>query len=58
MASIGSKRSGNARDPALIDCRRVVPLVVIVGAIDLPVDGIGAGAIYRARRVYARIQLQ
>src|SRR5229473_382256 len=38
----------DSRDTALIHCGNVVPEVVVVNAVDLPVDLIGAGSIDRA----------
>src|SRR5713101_3118292 len=40
--------TGNARDPALINRRDVVPEVVVVHPIDLPVDLVGASSVERA----------
>ena len=35
----------NSRDTALVDCGNVMPKVVVVDAVDLPVDLVGARAV-------------
>src|SRR5258708_37921829 len=45
--------TSNARDTALIDRRDVVPEVVVVHAVNLPIDLIGAGGGSRARTPHA-----
>src|SRR6266516_2532297 len=45
-------RACNPGDATLIDGRNVVPEIVVVHAVDLPIDLIGAGAIERAEAAH------
>ena len=45
-------RTGDSRDTALIDRGDVVPEVIIVHAVDLPIDLIGSGSIERPETAY------
>ena len=49
----GQDDAGDAGDAALVDGGDVVPEVVVVDAVDLPVDLVGAGAVERAEAAAA-----
>ncbi len=54
----GQNRFGNAGDATLIYRRAIVPLVVIMGPINLPVDGIHPVSVPRAVCVHSGIQFE
>ena len=47
--------AGNARDTALIDCRDVVPKIVVINSVDLPVNLVRTGSVQRAVTAGARV---